>query len=48
MIGMATNEWPYVIAAYAVTWIVLLGYTIRLVLMARRHAVSSAQTSEGR
>ncbi len=48
MNGMATNEWPYVVAAYAVTWIVLLGYTIRLVRMARRHAVSSAPTTEGR
>ena len=35
MNGMAVNSWPYVIAAYAVTWVVILGYTIRLVQMAR-------------
>jgi hypothetical protein len=26
MNGMAQNSWPYVIAAYAVTWVVLIGY----------------------
>ena len=36
MNGMATNSWPYVIAAYGVTWAVLLGYSLRLVLMTRR------------
>jgi hypothetical protein len=44
MNGMATNSWPYVIAAYAVTWAVILGYTIRLVLMARGHNASRSQT----
>ena len=48
MNGMAADAWPYVVAAYAVTWIVLLGYSIRLVLMTRRSAISSAHTKEGR
>ena len=37
MNGMVVNSWPYVVAAYAVTWAVLLGYTIRLVLMVRQN-----------
>ena len=40
MNGMVVNSWPYVVAAYAVTWVVILGYTIRLVLMARRNSAS--------
>ncbi|MBL0172046.1 MAG: CcmD family protein [Gemmatimonadaceae bacterium] len=40
MNGMAANSWPYVIAAYSVTWVVIVGYTIRLVLMARRNSAS--------
>jgi hypothetical protein len=36
MNGMVTDSAPYVIAAYAVTWAVLIGYTVRLVLLARR------------
>ncbi len=36
MNGMVSNSWPYVIAAYGVTWAVLLGYSVRLVLMSRR------------
>ena len=36
MNGMVTNSWPYVIAAFGVTWAALLGYTLRLVLMTRR------------
>ncbi len=30
------NVWSYVIAAYAVTWIGLIGYTVRLWLLTRR------------
>ena len=44
MNGMATNSWPYVIAAYSVTWAVLLGYTIRLWLAHRR--LNSNQSRE--
>lgn len=40
MNGMVVNSWPYVIAAYAVTWVVILGYTIRLIRMARRNSAS--------
>lgn len=36
MNGMVVNSWPYVVAAYAVTWTVIIGYTIRLVLLSRR------------
>ena len=35
---MTNNEWPYVIAAYAVTWVVLVGYTLYLHATARRAA----------
>ncbi|MDX2182614.1 MAG: hypothetical protein SFW08_01395 [Gemmatimonadaceae bacterium] len=28
--GRVAGEWPYVIAAYAVTWVVLIGYAIHL------------------
>ena len=37
MNGMAADSWPYVIAAYAVTWVVLTGYSVRLILMTRRN-----------
>ena len=40
MNGMVVNSWPYVVAAYVVTWVVILGYTIRLVRMARRNSAS--------
>ena len=30
------NVWSYVIGAYAVTWAVLIGYSIRLYLVNRR------------
>ncbi len=36
MNGFAADSWPYVIAAYAVTWGVFVGYTIRLVSLSRR------------
>jgi hypothetical protein len=32
------NEWRYIIAAYVVTWVVLIGYSIRLVAVQRRAA----------
>lgn len=44
MNGMVVNSWPYVIAAYVVTWVVILGYTIRLVLMARRFSASRSHS----
>lgn len=31
-----SNVWSYVIAAYAVTWIGLIGYTVRLYVSTRR------------
>ncbi|MGK7312565.1 MAG: hypothetical protein ACN0LA_10055 [Candidatus Longimicrobiales bacterium M2_2A_002] len=30
------NVWSYVIAAYAVTWFGLIGYSVRLFLLTRR------------
>lgn len=44
------NEWRYIIAAYAVTWVVLIGYTIRLIAVQRRAAALLEETvrSEGR
>lgn len=36
MNGMAVDTWPYVIAAFVVTWVVLLGYSIHLVRAAKR------------
>lgn len=33
MNGMVVNEWPYVVAAFALTWVVLIGYVVRLRLM---------------
>lgn len=44
MNGMVVNSWPYVIAAYAVTWAVILGYTIRLIQMTRHHDASRSHS----
>ena len=30
------REWRFVIAAYVVTWVVLIGYSVRLFLVSRR------------
>jgi len=30
------REWRFVIAAYVVTWVVLIGYAVRLFLVNRR------------
>jgi biopolymer transport protein ExbB/TolQ len=32
------REWRFVIAAYVVTWVVLIGYSVRLFLVNRRAA----------
>ena len=45
MNGMAQNSWPYVIAAYSVTWIVLGGYAVyvwRVVKDTQRNAAHHA------
>ena len=49
MNGMVTDSWPYVIAAYGVTWAVLLGYSVRLIAMTRRNNSStrSSNTTSG-
>ncbi len=32
----AGNVWSYVIGAYAVAWVVLIGYSVRLMALTRR------------
>jgi len=46
MNGMVVDSWPYVIAAYGVTWVVLVGYAIRLVLMTRRNRIENSHTRQ--
>lgn len=36
MNGMVVNSWPYVVVAYTLTWVVLLGYVVHLVRTDRR------------
>jgi CcmD family protein len=36
MNGMAFDTWPYVIAAFAITWLVLIGYSIHLARASKR------------
>jgi CcmD family protein len=47
MNGMVVNSWPYVIAAFAVTWVVLIGYSIRLARLARITRALSARAVPG-
>lgn len=47
MNGMVVDSWPYVIAAFVVTWVVLLGYTIRLVQMSRAIRAELRGSSQG-
>jgi hypothetical protein len=37
------NVWNYVIGAYAVTWLGLIGYAVRLVALSRRARRSAAE-----
>ena len=37
------NVWSYVIAAYAVTWVGLIGYTVRLFVLTRRAKDTAAE-----
>jgi len=46
MNGMVVDSWPYVMAAYGVTWVVLVGYSIRLVLMARRNRMENSPSRQ--
>lgn len=43
--GRVSGEWPYVIAAYAVTWVILLGYAVHT-WRAWRQAAQSADRPE--
>lgn len=42
-----TNNNAYIIAAYAVTWVVLLGYTVRVLRLAKRAAERQAALETG-
>jgi len=44
MNGMVVDSWPYVVASFAVTWVVLGAYSIRLLQMARRHRAYAASS----
>lgn len=46
MNGMAENSWPYVIAAYVVTWVVLGGYAIYLWRVVREAFADTATSSD--
>jgi CcmD family protein len=46
MNGMVVDSWPYVMAAYGVTWVVLVGYSIRLVLTARRNRMENSPSRQ--
>lgn len=37
------NVWNYVIAAYVVTWIGLIGYSVRLFVLTRRAKDTAAE-----
>ena len=46
MNGMVIDSWPYVVAAYVATWVVIIGYAVRLTLMSReQRATSSSRKS---
>jgi hypothetical protein len=42
-----TNNNAYIIAAYAVTWIVLIGYALRVLRLAKRAAERQAELENG-
>lgn len=41
------NQWRFVIAAYVVTWVVLIGYAVRLHLVNRRSAALHEESLRG-
>jgi CcmD family protein len=43
------SEWSYIVAAYALTWLALLGYALRLASRLRRSAAAlkRAEPSNG-
>ena len=45
---MSVSEWSYVVGAYALTWIVILGYALRLRYRLRRAAEDLAVSSTSR
>jgi CcmD family protein len=43
MNGMVTNAVPYVIASYVITWLVIVGYAVRLY---RAHTEASVRLAQ--
>jgi CcmD family protein len=41
------DEWPYVIAAYAATWVAVIGYAIHLTRVVRRAESLRDQAERG-
>ncbi len=41
MNGMVIDSWPYVIASFVLTWVVLVGYSVRLFRMMRRNGAAA-------
>jgi hypothetical protein len=42
MFETTSNVWNYVIGAYGVSWLVLVGYTLRLLIVNRRASAALA------
>ena len=38
MTGMIEGGWSYVYAAYGLTWLILIGYGVRLWMMSRKES----------
>jgi hypothetical protein len=43
MFDVDTNVWNYVIGAYAVSWLGMIGYTLRLYVLNRRATRAAAE-----
>ena len=44
---MDSSNLTFIVAAYAVTWIVLLGYTLRVLRLAKRAAERESELETG-
>lgn len=42
-----SNVWNYVIGAYGVSWLVLIGYSLRLWMLNRRAAAAALEVKGG-
>lgn len=48
MNGMVVNSWPYVVAAYVITWVVVIGYSTYLYRESRRIRDAHTEMSTNR